>query len=126
MKVLKKSLKDSFNLIQEKTNFATRINDGFKRQLMEYEKELFNITENTHNFFPKRKRVENYNEKFYKSDNNYNNIPSIKDKEKKAPRKYVKKIKLDFEVIKSLSFKCLKLSIIDYFTKQDESKNYKF
>jgi protein-tyrosine phosphatase len=67
------SLADAFNNIQTKTHNHTRINDGFKRQLMEYELELLvqrrtgepldlATLENTHDFFPRRKRNRDYQE----------------------------------------------------------------
>lgn len=62
MKVLKMSLKESYEHLEKLTERYININDGFKRQLMEYEKEVFGIGENSINLMPQRKRVRNYNE----------------------------------------------------------------
>jgi protein-tyrosine phosphatase len=62
MHCLKKTLKESYEHIATLTHNNIRINDGFKRQLMEYEKDLFQIGENTLNFLNQRKRFVNYNE----------------------------------------------------------------
>lgn len=60
MKRLGWSLKSAYDHVSEMTHGRIRINDGFKRQLMEYERELFGV--NSLNFFPQRKRVRSYAE----------------------------------------------------------------
>mgnify|MGYP006940049969 CR=1 FL=1 len=43
--------------IEEELNILTKLNNGFKRQLMEFEKEIRNVAEASHDFFVLPKRV---------------------------------------------------------------------
>jgi protein-tyrosine phosphatase len=92
------TLADAFNHIQTKTHHHTRINDGFKRQLMEYELELMlsrqmrdgsiDLNEqslaNTLDFFPRRKRNRSYAESEFEYDSPE---PYEIQPKKKRPRK---------------------------------------
>lgn len=58
----KMTLKESYEHIANLTMNNIRINEGFKRQLLEYEKDLFNVKENSMTFLVKRKRCHDYRE----------------------------------------------------------------
>lgn len=62
MKILSKSLQQAYNYIEEIAQNHIRINDGFKRQLMRYERYVFGLETNSLDFFPKdrNKRVREY------------------------------------------------------------------
>jgi hypothetical protein len=47
------------NFIEEELKVLTKLNDGFKKQLMDFEKEIRNISEASHDFFalPKRRSI---------------------------------------------------------------------
>jgi hypothetical protein len=132
IKVLKKSLKEAYEEVNTKTNGRIRINDGFKRQLMEYELIINqDLKENTLNFFPKRKRVQNYNNIDngidYYNDCDYQ-IPKRK-KRKITKRKVKKNMKLEINEIKNLPFKNknnkdkkTQLTLFDLFKKKLNEK----
>jgi protein-tyrosine phosphatase len=103
MKYLGMTLKDSFEHLSKLTKNEIRINDGFKRQLMEYELEIFqDLRENTFNFFPQRKRCQSYVDL---NDTSIDEIDYSPEKKKKKKPKIDPKKKVENLSITAISLK---------------------